>query len=62
MLREGTSPVPSTAARLDTEIGVAALLLLAAGDSHMQTMALGTAKLTVTPMAPGTRAGGSRAL
>jgi hypothetical protein len=50
------------AAQLDTAIGAGALLLLAAADSHMQTVALETAKLTVTPMASGTRAEGSRAL
>ena len=54
--------VPSTAARLDTAIGAGALLLLAAGDSHMQTVALEAAKLAVNPMASRTCAGGSRAL
>jgi hypothetical protein len=55
-------PVLSTAAQPDTATGAGALLLLAAGDSHMQTVALGTAKFTVTPRAAGARAGGSRAL
>jgi hypothetical protein len=55
-------PVPSTAAQPDTATGAGSLLLLAAGDSHMQTVALGTAKFTVTPMAAGARARGSRAL
>jgi hypothetical protein len=54
--------VPSTAAQPDTATRAGALLLPATGDSHMQTVALGTAKLTVTPMAAGARAGGSRAL
>lgn len=55
-------PVPSTAAQLDTAIGASGLLVLAAGDSHRQTVALETAKLTVTPMSSGAHPRGSRAL